>query len=364
MKRISIALVAVAVAMFLSCEKDPVSNGETTGERIDAEIHVNNVDDEEDPVETYYGLDRFLVANRGSSTVTVYDARNTNFITNITLPDLNAEPTYLAHSRDNGFFYVGDYANSKVLYYDKRNYQLAGEIAVGMGAGHMWLNDHVGQLWVNNSVSKTTSVIDIETNTLKATIPLPTSSNIPEITGNAVQNDVVLSPNGMTAYVTIDDTGDKSYVVMYDTTDFKYVRHAEVEGRTHLLPVGGKIYAATQSGNKVIALDGTDLSVIKETPFESPHGITKSNKFFFASALEDNNLGVFDRRTGEAIFELETEFNSPHSIVTNKLGNILFSSHSGISSTQVVFYKVRGDGTLRKLRHYDSGANPHGVLNY
>jgi len=194
MKKIVLLLVlGTVVILFHSCETEIIT---LENETLNTE-KINTVDEKSLSFREF-----FLVANRGSGTVSVFNAKNTKFITEITLPNQGAQPTYLAHSRRNNSVYVGDFANRKVVYYDANSFELQGEIEIEEGAFHMWINENVNQLWINNIISKSTSVIDLKSNTVLKNIQLPIDE-IPELTENAEQHDVVISPSGYAAYVTL-----------------------------------------------------------------------------------------------------------------------------------------------------------------
>ncbi len=351
MKKIILLLMfGVALVISNSCETEEINRSNSNPEITDKAHYYND-------------SEYFLVANRGSSTVSIFNAKTTDFINEITLPDEGAQPTYLAHSRRNKMVYVGDFSNRKVVYYDDSSFEFKGEIEIEEGAFHMWINNYANQLWVNNIVSKTTSVIDLNTNTVLKNISLPTEE-IPELTENAVQHDVVISPSGFAAYVTILDGSDKSYVVMYNTQTLEYIKHEVVGGDAHLLPVGRRLYVPAQNDNTITVLSRFNLNSQKEIPFASAHGITNSRRHVFVTGIADNKVGVLDRYRNKVISEIDTEYNIPHNLAVNRRGNILFLSHSGGTATKVVFYKVKRNGTLSKLSEYDSGINPFGVLRY
>lgn len=356
MKKIILFLtIGVMAILFNSCENETVNSQNETIDKESLEIN--------DDKFGYFKKEYFLVANRGSSTISVFDAKTTDFKNEITLPDEGAQPTYLAYSRRNNNVYVGDFVNKKVIYYDANSFALKGEIMIEEGAFHMWINDRVNQLWINNIVSKTTSVIDLYSNTVISNIPLP-ANEIPELTENAVQHDVTISPSGYAAYVTILDGPDTSYVVMYDTRTLEYIKHEVVGGDAHLLPVGSKLYVPAQNANNLTVFSRFNLDKIGEIPYSSTHGIISSRRFVFTTGIADNKIGVIDRFGNQVISEIDTDFNIPHNLAVNRRGDILFLSHSGGEATKVVFYKVQRNGALEKISEYDSGLNPFGVLRY
>lgn len=353
-QRILLLVLGIVIIFFNSCENETST--------FENEVLNDKTITDADQKSHFRTLEYFLVANRGASTISVFNAKTTDFITEITLPDEGAQPTYLAHSKRNNAIYVGDFVNSKVVYYDASSFELKGEIAIEEGAFHMWINNRVNQLWINNIVSKVTSVIDLNSNMVLKNLPLP-KSEIPELTENAVQHDVTISPSGYAAYVTVLD-GPKSYVVMYTTHNLQYIKHEVVGGDAHLLPVGYKLYVPAQEENKLTVFNRFNLTKLGEIPFESTHGVTNSRRYVFTTGITDNKIGVIDRFTNTIISETDTDYNIPHNLAVNRRGNILFLSHSGGSSTKVVFYKVRRNGTLQKISEYDSGLNPFGVLRY
>ncbi|WP_108869695.1 YncE family protein [Aquimarina aquimarini] len=349
MKKISLLLaLGFIIALISSCEKESIQKEE------------NSLTSEKS---YYYNQEYFLVANRGSSTVSVFNGKTTDLITEITLPDAGAQPTYLAHSKRNNAVYVGDFANKKIVYYDANTFKMKGEIAIQEGAFHMWINERANQLWVNNIVSKTTSVIDLRSNSLIDNLSLPTNE-IPELTENAVQHDVTISPSGYAAYVTILDGPDKSYVVMYNTSTLEYLKHETVGGDAHILPVGYNLYVPAQNDNKLTVFNRFNLNKKQEISYNSTHGIIASYRHVFTTGIANKKIGVINRYTNEVISEIDTDYNIPHNLAVNKKGTILFLAHSGASATKVVFYSVNNNGSLQKKSEYDSGLNPFGVLYY
>jgi len=331
-------LAILALTIFASCKKD---------------------DENPDPGTTE--MEYFLVANRGSSTVTVYNASTMEMTQDITLPGAGADPTYIAFSDERGLFYVGDFANQEVLAFDAVDFSLKHTIAIQEGAFHMWASDAADQLWVNNIVSKTTSVIDLSNHTVVKTLGLPTDEI--ELSADAGQHDVILSTNGSYAYTTILDGADKSYVVQYSTTDFSYMRNVMIGGDAHLLIVGDKLFAAAQNGNEITVLNQNDLSEVDNISINGPHGVAANQDYFFTAALPEKSIGVIDLANYNVVNNVATAYDTPHNLAINADGTKLFLSHSGGTVSKVVFYEVSGSN-LSKTAEYDSGTNPFGVLYY
>ena len=103
---------------------------------------------------------KIVIANRASGTISVIDAHSDTLIGTFALPaGPNApEPMYVVHSRKRVF--VGDRANSRVAVFDSRSFAVEGTIPAGAGVFHMWGDPLDRQLWVNNDIDKTATVID------------------------------------------------------------------------------------------------------------------------------------------------------------------------------------------------------------
>ncbi|MEW7279847.1 hypothetical protein ABW636_14735 [Aquimarina sp. 2201CG1-2-11] len=341
--------IGFIAALQNSCQNEELLNPEESIEIIDKQ--------------NSYSKEYFLVANRGSGTISVFDAKTTRFIRNIKLPDSNAEPTYLAHSKTHNRLYVGDFANKKILYFNAKNFRLKGEIKIKKGALHMALNKQANQLWVNNIISKKTTIIDLNSNSVIKNIKLP-FDKIKRLTTNAVQHDITINPVGKKAYISILDGLNKSYIVAYDTKTFKYIDHKVVGGGARLLSVKSKLYVSSKEDNKLSVFRNQNLNLISNIPFKSAHGIASSDDYIFTTGIKNNKLAVIDRKNNRIISRKNTAYGRPHNLAVNSNGNRLFVSHSDPNATQVVFYKVKRNGTLQKISQYDSGLNPYGVLYY
>ncbi|MCB0807269.1 MAG: hypothetical protein KDC05_15835 [Bacteroidales bacterium] len=338
MKKIILAF-AVLATVLSSCKKDEDNNSQ--------------------PMSTQ--SEYFLVANRGSSTVTVFDASTLNKEMDITLPGTGADPTYLAYSKERAMFYVGDFANQKLYAYGASDFMLKHSIDIQEGAFHMWLSDASDQLWVNNIVSKTTSVVSLSSNSVIETIGLPTQDI--NLTTDAVQHDVVLSANGDYAFITILDGTDVSYVVQYATADFSYMRHATIGGDAHLLIVDDKLFATSQEGNAITVFKQSDLSEVSTISINAPHGVAYAGSYFYTAQTPAKGLGVISLSDYSVVSTQEALYDAPHNLAVNEAGSRLFLSHSGGTATKVVLYEISG-ASLTKKAEMDSGTNPFGVLYF
>jgi hypothetical protein len=179
----------------------------------------------------------------------------------------------------------------------------------------------------------------------------------------AGQHDVIISGNGAYAYTTILSGADTSYVVQYSTNDFSYMRHTMVGGDAHLMVDGDKLWVASQNGNSITVFNQSDLSEVDNISIDGPHGVAVNQDYFFTAALPAKSLGVINLSNYQVVNNVATDYDNPHNLAVNEMGNKLFLSHSGPTASKVVFYEISGSN-LSKLSEYDSGTNPFGVLYY
>ena len=107
---------------------------------------------------------RFIVANRGSGTISVIDAGSKEVLDTLELPAAADEPTpepmYVVHTHNHNRVFVGDRANDRVAVFDAATMTVEGTVPAGQGVFHMWADPQGKQLWVNNDIDNTTTVID------------------------------------------------------------------------------------------------------------------------------------------------------------------------------------------------------------
>ncbi|MCA9726979.1 MAG: YncE family protein [Candidatus Eisenbacteria bacterium] len=197
----------------------------------------------------------FVIANRGSGTISVVDER-TQEVRTITLPAGPGEPTpepmYVVYNR--GRVFVGDRANSRVAVFDARTYDPEGTAPTGNGVFHMWATPTGRQLWVNNDVDNTTTVIDTRDLSVIATVDTPADL----VAMGGKPHDVIVGPFGRLAYVSVlGVAGDDDYVVQYDTRHFREVGRAAVGKDPHLSLARqhDRLYVPCQNSDVVIVLN-------------------------------------------------------------------------------------------------------------
>jgi len=172
-----------------------------------------------------------VVANRASGNVSVIDVA-TNTATPVSLPGMNTpEPMYVVYSPAGGNVFVGDRANNQVVVLRASDFSVKDTVPAGNGVFHMWASSAVDQLWVNNDVDKTITVIDTITLDVIATVPLPA-----DLVGmGGKPHDVILDPNAPFAYVTmLGFGGPTDYVIKYSTDSFMELDRAQVGKDPHL----------------------------------------------------------------------------------------------------------------------------------
>jgi YVTN family beta-propeller protein len=233
----------------------------------------------------------------------------------------------------------------------------------------MWADPARGQLWVNNDVDKSISVINTSTNTVTTTIATPADLNV--LGGKP--HDVILDPTHPFAYVTmIGVAGENDYVVKYSTETFAEVDRAAVGKDPHvsLTAANNLLYVPTQNANEVRVLDRSTLDFVTSIPVSNAHGAGMSpdgSRFYTTNIAGggSNGLLTINTATSTILDTDSTAFNTPHNIVIAPDGLQLFLTHSGSTNSAVSIFYLAGAGSPDNPAFNNSvtvGANPWGIL--
>jgi YVTN family beta-propeller protein len=317
------------------------------------------------------GWGKIVVANRGSGTISVIDARTAAVSGTYDLPAEMGEPTpepmYVVHVSRYGRVFVGDRANNRVAIFDDRTFAVEGTVAAGHGVFHMWADPVGRQLWVNNDIDNTTTVIDPGSLSLIATVPTPA-----DLVGmGGKPHDVILGPHGRLAYVTVLGlAGDNDYVVQFNTSTFAETGRAAVGKDPHVsLTVKYPwLYVPCQNTNEVIVLNRYSMAQVASLAIPGAHGagMAQNGRTFYTTNLSGGGSA--------ALYAIETHSNSvvgapvdspypvPHNIALTTNGQRLFLTHSGATSDKVTVYRLQGaDPTPVYDSEVTVGLNPFGI---
>lgn len=314
---------------------------------------------------------KIVVANRGSGSISVIDAQAGELIATIPLPqgleDNPPEPMYVVYTRTGDQVFVGDRANDRVVAFDADDFSVLGTVPAGQGVFHMWADGRGRQLWVNNDIDNTTTVIDPNTLSVIATVPTPADL----VAQGGKPHDVILDPQGRLAFVTVLALpGENDYVVQFRTDTFEEIGRAPVGKDPHLSLTrrNNLLYVPSQGSDAVYILNRETMETVKVLEIPGAHGagMTNSGEYFYTTNLPGGGT--------DAIFTIETKNNTivgdpvdtpypvPHNIALTPFPGKLYLTHSGASSDVVTFYEVRGnDPTPVLAGEITVGLNPFGL---
>jgi YVTN family beta-propeller protein len=294
---------------------------------------------------------RIVVANRASGSISVIDARTDQLIATYDLPagPNFPEPMYVVYGPAKHRVFVGDRANDRVVVYDALDFSLEATVAAGRGVYHMWANPQNSQLWVNNDIDNTTTVID--PNTLEVVATVDTPVDLVALGGRP--HDVILDSLADFAYVTVLGLpGENDYVVKYSTDTFEEVARAAVGKDPHLALArqNDLLYVPSQNSNAVIVLDRGTLDEVTRIMVPGAHGagMTRNGRYFYTTDLPGGGtpgLYTIDTQSNTLVDggAVDTPYPVPHNIVLTPSGHKLFLTHSGATSDKVTIYTFQGD---------------------
>jgi YVTN family beta-propeller protein len=313
-----------------------------------------NKDNDNTTPKTYE--ERVVVANRGGGSISFIDASSNQIINTLSIP--SSEPMYVVYVPIKDKLYVGDRAGKKVHIINPQTKLVEFAITVGNGVFHMWADGQGKQLWVNNDIDNTISVIDLSTNTVVQTINV-----------GMKPHDVFLTKDATKAYVSVfnSDASMPDKIFMYSTSTYTKTGEVSVGKDPHLFHLSNtnKLFVTCQSG-QVYTLNGNDLSVTSNTAFVGAHGIFSSpdQTNVFVTNISGGQIYSINASTnaqnGSALASLST---TPHNIVVNEAGNKMFVTHSGATATSVSTYTINS-GALTAGTTITAGTNPFGLTYY
>ncbi len=310
--------------------------------------------DEPDPDPVYEEV--IVVANRASENVSFIDALDNTVLTTLDIP--GSEPMYAVYVPNRDLIYVGDRANNKVLVIDPSTRTVTNSITVGNGVFHMWAGGNGNQLWVNNDIDFTTSVIDLSDNTVKALVNIPIKPH-----------DVFVNKAGTMAYVSAfsGDPNIVDSVFAYSTSTFQLMGAAGVGKDPHLFHISSrnKLYVPCQSGT-VFVLNGTDLSESTTVAIPNSHGVFAANdeEYVYVANIADNQLYSIDPSNDATVGSPTASSDAtPHNLVVNEGNNKLFVTHSGAMANTISIYGLENGGVTAQTS-LTIGTNPFGLAYY
>jgi YVTN family beta-propeller protein len=311
---------------------------------------------------------KIVVADRASGTISVIDVASDTVVATVPLPDGEnpPEPMYVNYSTPLGRVFVGDRANDRVVVFAAGDLSLLGTAPAGRGVFHQWQSPPGTQLWVNNDVDDTASVIDAVSLETIATVPMP--ADLVEL--GAKPHDVIVDPDRPVAYVTmLAAPGPNDFVIRFSTETFEETGRAAVGKDPHLsLAFGGEfLYVPCQNTSEVVVFDRESFEEVDRIMVPGAHGagMTLRGDVFYTTNLPgggEDAIFAIDTSTNELIgAPVDAPFGVPHNIAVTPDGSKLYLTHSGGSSNAVTVYTVGEDRTPVLAGEITVGFNPFGL---
>lgn len=297
-----------------------------------------------------------VTADRASGNVTFINAEDNSVLK--TLDIASSEPMYAVYVATTDKLYVGDRAQNRVYVIDPATQELEANILVGEGVFHMWADGQGKQLWVNNDIDFTTSVINLADNTVTTTIDL-----------GIKPHDVFVNEAGTMAYISIF-SGDPMLpdsIFAYSTSTYERVAAQAVAKDPHLFHFSNTntLYVPCQEGT-VFALDGDDLSERTSLAITGSHGIFGAPAQDYVYVADIGSSALYSIKSSDNSIQasaVSTPAATAHNLAVNESGDKLFVTHSGGMSTLLSTYTLN-DGNITNETTVTVGTNPFGLAYY
>jgi len=312
---------------------------------------------------------KIVVANRGSGSISVIDANAGTLRETLALPpgENQPEPMYVVYTPARNRVWVGDRANDRIVAFDARSFSVESIVPVGAGVFHMWADPQNDQLWVVGDVDMTISVVDLKSETLQATVPIPADLQA----AGGKPHDVILDPQRDLAFVTVNGVaGPSDFVVQYSTATFEELSRAAVGKDAHLSLArqNDRLYVPCQGSNIVVVLNRETMQTITDIDIPGAHGagMARDGQVFYTTNLPGGGAqGLFaiDLATNTVIgTPTDTPYPVPHNIALTPDSRMLFLTHSGAAANKVTFYTASQDNPQPNLAgEVTVGLNPFGL---
>ena len=310
---------------------------------------------------------KIVIANRASGSISVIDAQTDQLIGTYDLPagENQPEPMYVVFSRVGNRVFVGDRANDRIVVFRARDFSVEATVPAGKGVFHMWADARGQQLWVNNDIDNTITVINPATLAVEATVHVP--ADLAAMGGKP--HDVILSPQGDYVYVTLlGFAGDHDYLVQYDTHTFTEVNRTQVGKDPHVsLTFHNEfIYVPAQNSDLVSVFNRYTLDLVAEIAVPGAHGagMPLNGQIFYTTNLPGggtDGIIAVDLRTNTILGTTDTPYAVPHNLALTPAADKLFVTHSGGTSDKVTVYEIGSNGLPMFSSEVTVGFNPFGL---
>jgi YVTN family beta-propeller protein len=309
-----------------------------------------------------------VIANRGSGSISVINTNTDEVSGTYDLPagTNTPEPMYVVFTRQGQRVFVGDRANNQVAVFRVSDFSVETTIPVGQGVFHMWADPQGRQLWVNNDIDNTTSVINLHTLQVMATVPTPADL----VSMGGKPHDVILDPAGKFAYVTVlGITGPSDYVVQFSTRTFQETGRAAVGKDPHLSLTSRNsyLYVPCQNSDAVYVLNRFNMNLVETISVTQAHGagmITNGKVFYTTNISGGGTDGLFaiNTKNNQVIGSGDTPYAVPHNIAFPTSAKKLYLTHSGGTSDKVTVYEISNNNPVPVyLTEVTVGLNPFGL---
>jgi len=300
--------------------------------------------------------ERVVVANRLGASISFIDANSNQVVS--TLSITGAEPMYVVYVPSKDKLFVGDRAQNRVHIVNPQTKVVESSITVGSGVFHMWADGMGKQLWVNNDVDNTASVIDLNTNTVIQTINF-----------GIKPHDIFLTKDATKAYISVinSDVTMPDKIFLYSASTFTKITEINVGKDPHLfhLSNSNKLFVPCQSG-QLYSLNGDNLTELSNISLTGAHGIFPApdqNNIFVTNITGGQLYSINTINNTQNGTALSSQVSTPHNIVVNEAGNKMFVTNSGMTANTLSTYSL-SSATITAETTVTIGTNPFGLAYY
>jgi YVTN family beta-propeller protein len=258
---------------------------------------------------------------------------------------LPSEPYAVVLSEKRNEVYVSLWGMKKVLIFDRNNFALKGEIAVGDHPNEMLLNKRENILYVANSLDNSVSVVDLTT---RKSLEVLNAALYPDAPNGSTTNSLALSPDNRTLYIA---NADNNCLTVFD------VRKPGESRALGFIPTGWYPTSVRCVGNQILVANGKGLSSLPNPKGPSPFQKEADERAAqYIGALYLGTMSVIPKPTksqwkaySKLVYE-NCPYNKAKELLTEgEPGNPVPSRVGAPSPIQYVFYIIKENRTYDQV---------------
>jgi DNA-binding beta-propeller fold protein YncE len=245
-------------------------------------------------------------------------------VADVPLPGKTARFDYQSFDSDAGWLWIAHMGAGEVLAFDVRTRRVAARIPDMAGVTGVRVVPHLRRTFAALSKGHAVAVLDSRSGRVLARIP-----------GGRFPDGLAYAPAAKKLFIS-DEYGKQDLVIdVPSSTARRPIALGGEVGNTQYDSITGRIWAAVQTRNELVAIDPLTDSVVERIPvpgIERPHGfyIEASHRLIYVTGEENGRLGVLDLETRRVLHTYPVGDDPDVLALDPQRGRLFIAAESGV----------------------------------